>query len=84
MPTVYFKFGYRFYFVSFDCSEPPHIHVGDDKRKVCKFWIKNKIAVLADNKGFTMKDIKLFEKDITINYSTILKTFNDFCKEYKK
>jgi hypothetical protein len=84
MPTVYFKFGYRFYFVSFDCSEPPHIHVGDDKRKICKFWLKNSVAVLADNAGFTKKDINLIEKDITANYTTILKTFNDFCKGYKK
>lgn len=84
MPTVYFKFGYRFYFVSFDCSEPPHIHVGDDMRKICKFWLKNNAAVLADNAGFTKKDINLIEKDITANYTSILKTFNDFCKGYKK
>ena len=33
MPTIFFKFGLRFYFVSFDCSEPPHIHVSDDTKK---------------------------------------------------
>ncbi len=41
MPTIFFKFGLRFYFVSYDCIEPPHIHVGDDARKICKYWLKN-------------------------------------------
>ncbi len=84
MPTIYFKFGYRFYFVSFDCVEPPHIHVGDDARKLCKFWLRNNQVILADNAGFSKKDIRLIEKNIITNYSMILKAFNDFCKEYKK
>jgi len=84
MPTVYFKFGFRFYFVSFDCSEPPHIHVGDDGRKICKFWLKDNKAILADNAGFTKKELRLVANDVVENYITILKTFNDFCKGYKR
>ena len=38
MPTIFFKFGLRFYFVSYDCIEPAHIHVGDETKKICKFW----------------------------------------------
>ncbi len=38
MPTVFFKFGFRFYFVSFDCTEPAHIHISDQAKKNCKFW----------------------------------------------
>ena len=29
---------YRFFFYSFDCYEPKHVHV-QRERKVCKFWL---------------------------------------------
>lgn len=51
MSTIFFKFGLRFYFVSFDCSEPPHVHVSDDSKKVCKFWLRENRVILADNFG---------------------------------
>ena len=34
MPTIFFKFGFRFYFVSYDCREPAHVHVGDGAKKI--------------------------------------------------
>ncbi len=30
---------YRFFFYSFDCNEPWHVHVQRD-RAVCKFWLE--------------------------------------------
>ena len=30
---------YRVHFTSFDCAEPPHVHV-EREGKVCKFWLK--------------------------------------------
>ena len=30
---------FRFFFTSFDCTEPPHIHVERDER-TCKFWLE--------------------------------------------
>jgi hypothetical protein len=62
MPTVLRIGPYRFFFVSLDYSEPPHIHVRRED-KVAKFWLDpvvlqkaggfsrtelNKIARLAD------------------------------------
>jgi hypothetical protein len=38
MPTVLRVDGYRFFFVSLDRSEPPHIHVKREK-KVAKLWL---------------------------------------------
>ena len=84
MPTIFFKFGLRFYFVSYDCIEPVHIHVSDDTKKICKFWLKNNQAVLADNSGFTKKELSKLEKVVEENYLLIITTFNEFCKKYKK
>src|SRR5712691_7927929 len=39
MPSVKGIAGpYRFYFYSFDCNEPKHVHVRRE-RMVCKFWL---------------------------------------------
>ncbi len=40
---------YRFYFYSFDCDEPLHVHVRRD-RQHCKFWLAP--VTLAWNHGF--------------------------------
>ena len=84
MPTIFFKFGFRFYFVSYDCREPTHIHVGDDNKKICKFWLNNNKTILANNSGFTKRELARIEKVIFENYLIIVKTFNEFCKDYKK
>lgn len=84
MPTIFIKFGWRFYFVSYDCSEPPHIHVSDDARKICKYWLSNGAAVFADNSGFTKRELAKIENEINDQYQLILSTFNEFCKNYKK
>lgn len=40
MPTVKGIEGpYRFFFFSFDCNEPPHIHV-QRERQLAKFWLE--------------------------------------------
>ena len=39
MPTVLRVRSYRFFFVSLDRSEPPHIHVRREKM-VAKFWLE--------------------------------------------
>ena len=84
MPTIFFKFGLRFYFVSYDCIEPPHLHISDDARKICKFWLRKNEVILADNSGFTRKELNKIEKAVEENYPLIITTFNEFCKRYKK
>jgi hypothetical protein len=56
MPTVPGITGpYRFYFYSFDCNEPMHVHVRRE-RKVCKFWLEP--ITLVYNNGFSAKETK--------------------------
>src|SRR6185312_4102898 len=69
MPTIFFKFGLRFYFVSYDCIEPVHVHVTDDANKVCNLWLKNKLSKL--------------ERVVKENYLLIITTFNDSVKNIK-
>lgn len=40
MPTVLREGPYQFRFVSFDCNEPPHVHVVRDKRDRAKVWVE--------------------------------------------
>ncbi|MDQ6755641.1 MAG: DUF4160 domain-containing protein [Bacteroidota bacterium] len=84
MPTIFFKFGLRFYFVSYDCREPAHIHVGDDVKKICKYWLQPNKIILANNYAFNKRELARIEKVISENYSDILIAFNEFCKGYKK
>jgi len=58
--------------------------VGDDTRKICKYWLRDNKIILADNKGFTKRELARIEKIILENYSFILTIFNEFCKGYKK
>ena len=56
MPTIKkISDGYRFYFYSFDCYEPMHVHVEKDNSN-CKFWLDP--VSLAANYGFTAKESK--------------------------
>ena len=38
MPVIHREGPYRFYFLSLDRGEPPHVHVGRD-RALAKFWL---------------------------------------------
>ncbi|MGI8584292.1 MAG: DUF4160 domain-containing protein [Chitinophagaceae bacterium] len=44
--------GCAFYFISYDCKEPPHVHIGDDVRKICKYWLRNNKTTLSIIPGF--------------------------------
>jgi Domain of unknown function (DUF4160) len=54
MPTVLRIGPYRFFFVSLDRGEPPHIHVRRENR-VAKFWL-NPIA-LQQARGFSRAEL---------------------------
>lgn len=84
MPTLFYKFGFRFYFVSFDCNEPVHIHVGNDVKKVCKFWLRKGEVLLSDTRGFSKKELLKIESVIKQNYKLLETKFNEHCKDFKK
>jgi hypothetical protein len=77
MPTVKGIPGpYRFFFYSFDCGEPVHVHV-QRENKVCKYWLKP--LVLAGNKGFSAKALVEIRRHIQFNMGKILEGWDEHC-----
>jgi hypothetical protein len=67
---------YRFFFTSFDCSEPPHVHV-EREDKTCKFWL----APLepARSHGFSARELSLIRRLIGTHLAGILETWYEHC-----
>jgi hypothetical protein len=77
MPTVKNIPGpYRFFFYSFDCNEPMHVHV-QRERMICKFWIQP--VALARNQGFTAKELNTVREVITANRDRIMEAWYEHC-----
>lgn len=84
MPTVFWVKGYRFFFVSFDCYEPMHIHVIFNNKE-CKYWLTNEAnVILADNYNFNKTQLNFIKNAIIDNYSLIKKVWDEHCKDIKK
>lgn len=79
MPTVKGIPGaHRFFFYSFDCNEPEHIHVQREKM-MCKFWIAP--VALSRNYGFSAKELNQIRKTIMANLATITEAWHEHCGE---
>ena len=77
MPTVPDIPGpYRFFFYSFDCQEPPHVHVRRE-RMVCKFWLTP--VVLSANDGFSPRELNRLRAIILDHLTRILEAWHDHC-----
>jgi hypothetical protein len=76
VPTVFKEGPYRFFFVPFDCNEPPHIHVQRD-RKEAKVWL-NPIEVERDG-GFAKHRLTEINELIEANYSRIMDEWARIC-----
>jgi hypothetical protein len=60
MPTSMRIGPYRFYFYSYDCGEPRHMHVDKDVMSA-KFWLDPDVS-LATNYGFSRKELRDIER----------------------
>lgn len=69
---------YRLFFTSFDCSEPPHIHVERDE-STCKFWLNP--LMLARSHGFTALELSRIRRIIERNHKRIMEAWHDHCGE---
>lgn len=79
MPTISGIPGpYRFFFYSFDCNEPKHVHVRRE-RKTCKFWLEP--VALSNNNGFPPKELNRIRKLIQDNLNHILEAWDEHCGE---
>lgn len=69
---------YRFFFYSFDCLEPPHVHV---KREgmLCKFWLEP--VVLASNDGFTPRELNQIRTVVLRYHAQLLEAWDEHCGE---
>ena len=79
MPTLFYLFGYRFYFWSND-HEPIHVHIskGDSEAKF------NVIDVeLIDNYGFKKNELRLIEALIEENKEVITARWKEYFKKDK-
>lgn len=75
MPTV-LKIGpYRFFFVSLDYSEPPHIRIQRENR-VAKFWLDP--VSLAKTGGFKAHELNRIGKLVQENRLYLVEQWNAF------
>jgi len=67
---------YRFFFYSFDCNEPEHVHV-QRENKVCKYWLTP--LALGSNDGFSARELNQIRAQIALNLETILEAWHEHC-----
>jgi len=67
---------YRFFFTSFDCNEPPHVHV-EREEKTCKFWLEP--LGLARNHGFNARELNIIRRIIQTHLIIIVETWDEHC-----
>ena len=67
---------HRFFFTSFDCNEPPHVHV-ERENKTCKFWLRP--LGLARNHGFTARELNVIRRIIQTHRTTIVEAWHEHC-----
>lgn len=77
MPTTLRIGPYRFYFYSYDCGEPRHIHVNREKMSA-KFWLDPDVS-LAGNYGFSRKELRDIERIMRNNLETLRNEWDRFC-----
>lgn len=77
MPTVKNVPGpYRFFFYSFDCNEPLHVHAQRD-RDTCKFWLDP--VALASNHGFSPRQLSRIRSIILEHRQSIVEAWHEHC-----
>ena len=67
---------YRFFFYSFDCAEPMHVHVRRERNQA-KFWIEP--VVLAWNRGFSPRELNEIRRIIVENQARIIEVWHEHC-----
>ncbi len=77
MPTIKeLSNGFRFFFFSFDCNEPLHVHVSKES-KICKFWVEP--LSLAKNHGFSSKELNAIYRIIQLESNLIKRYWYEHC-----
>jgi hypothetical protein len=69
---------YWFFFYSFDCNEPIHVHIRRD-RKHAKFWLAP--VELAWNHGFSPRDLNEIRRLVADHDQVIIEAWNEHCSQ---
>ncbi len=77
MPTALRKGPYRFYFYSYDCDEPRHMHI-DRNNFSSKFWLDPDVT-LYNNYGFSRKEVRDIERLLKENLKVLRDEWDAFC-----
>ena len=77
MPTILRIASYRFYFHSYDCGEPRHIHV-DRENKSVKFWL-DPVVSIAENHGCSRRELQDIARIATENLETLRNEWDTLC-----
>ena len=77
MPTALHIGPYRFYFYSYDCGEPRHMHV-DRENKSAKFWLDPDVS-LTDNYGYSRRELRDIEHIIREHLERLRNEWDVFC-----
>jgi len=75
MPTVLKVGPYRFFFVSLDYSEPPHVHVRREN-SVAKFWLDP--IVLQKAGGFSRSELNTIARLVNEHRVFLLESWYEF------
>jgi|CXWJ01.1.fsa_nt_gi hypothetical protein len=74
--------GYLCYFVSYDCTEPPHIHLAKGKERYApsaKFWLAP--IELAHNRGLSSRDIQDARRILQEYQTLFLEMWDEHCND---
>lgn len=78
MPTALRAGPYRFYFYSYDCAEPRHMHVDRDDRSA-KVWLDPDVTVAA-NHGYSRTELREIERITRANLEHLRHEWDAFCR----
>jgi hypothetical protein len=76
MPTAIRTGPYRFYFYSYDCGEPRHLHV-DREHRSAKCWLDPDVT-LAVNHGYSRRELREIERIMRASLETLRYEWDTF------
>ena len=77
MPTALRSGPYRFYFYSYDCREPRHMHV-DREKLSAKLWLDPYVRI-AENRGYGREELREVERIARQPIGLLRNEWDEFC-----
>jgi len=74
--------GFLCYFVSYDCAEPPHIHLAKGKNRQApsvKFWLDP--VSEANRRGLNARELRSARRIVEQNRELFLEMWNEYCND---